>query len=46
MACLTSPISHPSLDIPPIWIPSSVMKFLTHREDLYEVTDSSSDSIP
>jgi hypothetical protein len=38
--CLTNPISQPSLDISPIWIPSSAMRLLTHR-DLHEVTDSS-----
>jgi hypothetical protein len=41
MACSANPISQPSLDISPIWIPSSVMRFLTDREDLYDVTDSS-----
>jgi predicted GIY-YIG superfamily endonuclease len=40
MACLTNPISQPSLDISPIWIPSSAMRFLTRREDLYDMTDS------
>jgi hypothetical protein len=37
MACLNNPISQPSLDISPIWIPSSAMRLLT----LYDVTDSS-----
>jgi hypothetical protein len=41
MACSANPISQPSLDISPIWIPSSVMRFLTDREDPYDVTDFS-----
>jgi hypothetical protein len=41
MACLTNPISQPSLDISPIWIPLISIRFLSHREDLYDVTDSS-----
>jgi hypothetical protein len=41
MACSTNPISQTSLDISPISIPSLVMRFLTHKEDLCEVTDSS-----
>jgi hypothetical protein len=38
MTCLTNPISQPSVDISPIW---GAMRFLTHREDLYDVIDSS-----
>jgi hypothetical protein len=41
MECLTNPISQPSLDISHIWIPLIRNGFLTRREDLYDVTDSS-----
>jgi hypothetical protein len=37
MACLTNPISQPSLDISPIWIPlisSQVSKSQEHQHDL------------
>jgi hypothetical protein len=39
--CLTNPISQPNLDISPIWIPLISNEVSTHREDLYDGTDSS-----
>jgi hypothetical protein len=41
LACLTIPISQPSLNILLPGSTSSAMRLLTHREDLYGVTDSS-----
>jgi hypothetical protein len=38
MACLTNPISQPSSAFLLSGSPSSAMGFLTHREDLYDVT--------
>jgi hypothetical protein len=32
MASLTNPFSQPILDISPIWIPSSAVRFLTHTK--------------
>jgi hypothetical protein len=40
MACLINPISQPSLDIILFGSTSSATRFLTHREDLYDGTDS------
>jgi hypothetical protein len=37
---LNHPISQPNFDISPIWITLVRNEVLTHREDLYEVTDS------
>jgi hypothetical protein len=45
MAWLTNQISQPSLDISSIWIPSSVMRFLKHKENLCNETDFSCFSI-
>jgi hypothetical protein len=41
MTWLSNPIRQPSLDISPIWTPLSAMRLLTHREDLYDMIDSS-----
>jgi hypothetical protein len=40
MACLTNQISQPNLDISPTWFPL-IKAFLTGREDLLDMTDSS-----
>jgi hypothetical protein len=44
MTCLTNPISKPSSDISPICKPLSAMRLQAHREDQYDLTDSSWDS--
>jgi hypothetical protein len=41
MVYVSNPISQPSLDISPIWIPLITVRLATHRQDLYDVTDSS-----
>jgi hypothetical protein len=41
MACSTNTISEPTLDFSRIWIPLISNELPTHREDLYDVTDSS-----
>jgi hypothetical protein len=45
MACLTNPVSQPSLDNCPIWILLIRYEVTNLREDLYNVTDSSYASI-
>jgi hypothetical protein len=44
MACSTNPISQPSLDISPIWIPL-ISNEVSNRRDLHDATDSSCFSI-
>jgi hypothetical protein len=41
MACLTNPISQPSSDISPIWIPPISNEVSSSQKNLYDVTDSS-----
>jgi hypothetical protein len=41
VACLTNPISQPSVDFLPSGSPLLAMKLAAHREDQYDLTDSS-----
>jgi hypothetical protein len=41
VTCLTNIISQPNLGISHIWIPHITSELATHREDPYDLTDSS-----